>query len=51
MGIGIRYFQGLTDILPSTTGKQVNNAFQINFTISIGAGKINADSGNKNTGQ
>jgi hypothetical protein len=33
MGIGIRYFQGLTDILPSTDGKQVNSALQLNVTI------------------
>ena len=51
MGIGIRYFQGLTDILPSTTGKQVNSAIQINVTIPIGAGKVNANSSNKTGGQ
>lgn len=51
MGIGIRYFQGLTDILPSTTGKQVNSALQINVTIPIGAGKVNANSSNKTSGQ
>jgi hypothetical protein len=51
MGIGIRYFQGLTDILPSTGGKQVNSAWQLNVTIPIGAGKVNANSSNKSAGQ
>jgi hypothetical protein len=51
MGIGIRYFQGLTDILPSTAGNQANSAWQLNITIPIGAGKVNASSGNKTTGQ
>jgi hypothetical protein len=51
MGIGIRYFQGLTDILPSTAGNQANSAWQLNITIPIGAGKVNANSSNKNTGQ
>ena len=51
MGIGIRYFQGLTDILTSTDGKQVNSAWQLNLTIPIGAGKVNASSTNKSTGQ
>ncbi|HYV53604.1 MAG TPA: hypothetical protein VE933_03350, partial [Chitinophagaceae bacterium] len=51
MGIGIRYFKGLTDILPSTTGTQVNSALQLNVTIPIGAGKVNANSSNKSTGQ
>ena len=50
MGIGIRYFQGLTDILPSTSGNQVNSAWQLNVTIPIGAGKVNAG-GNKSGGQ
>jgi hypothetical protein len=51
MGIGIRYFQGLTDILPSTTGKQVNSALQFNVTIPIGAGKVNASNTNKSAGK
>jgi len=50
MGIGIRYFQGLTDILPSTSGNQVNSAWQLNVTIPIGAGKVNAGS-DKSAGQ
>jgi hypothetical protein len=41
----------LTDILPSTTGTQVNSALQLTITIPIGAGKVNASSSNKNTGQ
>jgi hypothetical protein len=51
MGIGIRYFQGLTDILPSTTGNQANSAWQLNVTIPIGAGKVNANTSNKSAGQ
>ena len=51
MGIGIRYFQGLTDILPASIGNQANNAFQINVTIPIGAGKVNASNSNKSTGK
>src|SRR6185295_466307 len=51
MGIGLRYFQGLTDILPSMTGKQANSALQLNITIPIGAGKVNANNSNKSAGQ
>ena len=51
MGIGIRYFQGLTDIHPATIGNQSNNAWQLNITIPIGAGKVNASSSNKTSGQ
>jgi hypothetical protein len=51
MGIGIRYYQGLTDILPATTGNQANNAWQLNITIPIGAGKVNANASNKSAGQ
>lgn len=46
MGIGIRYFQGLTDVLLSPIGTQVNSAWQIAITIPIGAGKVNAESNN-----
>ena len=46
MGMGIRYFQGLTDILKSTPGTQANTAWQLNITIPIGAGKVNASSAN-----
>ena len=51
MGIGLRYFQGLTDIMKSTQGNQVNTAWQLNITIPIGAGKVNANQGNKNPSQ
>jgi len=51
MGIGIRYFQGLTDILPSTIGNQLNDAWQLNITIPIGAGKVNASNSSKSAGQ
>ncbi|HET6995563.1 MAG TPA: outer membrane beta-barrel protein [Chitinophagaceae bacterium] len=39
MGAGIRYFQGLTDILTTTNGTQTNAAWQLIVTIPIGAGK------------
>jgi len=51
MGIGIRYFQGLTYILPTTAGNQVNSAWQLNITIPIGAGKVNSNTGAKSGGQ
>ena len=40
MGLGIRYFQGLTDILTANNGTQMNVAWQIIVTIPIGAGKV-----------
>jgi hypothetical protein len=51
MGIGIRYFQGLTDIMKGTHGNQANSSWQINVTIPIGAGKVNANNNNKSAGQ
>ncbi|ANE49231.1 hypothetical protein SY85_00645 [Flavisolibacter tropicus] len=39
MGVGVRYFQGLTDTYKTMTGNQVNTAWQLNITIPIGAGK------------
>ena len=41
MGIGIRYFQGLTDILKSIPGTQVNVAWQLVISIPVGTGKAN----------
>jgi hypothetical protein len=41
MGIGIRYFQGLTDILRPTPGTQVNVAWQLVISIPVGTGKAN----------
>jgi len=49
MGIGLRYFQGLTD-MQKTYGTQLNSAWQLNITIPIGAGKVNANS-SKNPGE
>jgi hypothetical protein len=40
MGMGIRYFQGLTDIITTTSGTQMNVAWQLIVTIPIGAGKV-----------
>lgn len=51
MGIGLRYFQGLTDIMKSTHGNQLNSAWQLNVSIPIGAGKVNANQKNKMSGQ
>ena len=51
MGIGLRYFQGLTDIMKSTQGNQVNTAWQLNIAIPVGAGKANANQANKNPSQ
>jgi len=43
MGVGVRFYQGFTDILSETNGKQVNTAWQFVFTIPIGVGKSSAD--------
>ena len=43
MGIGVRYYQGFTDILSETTGKQVNSAWQLVISIPIGVGKSSAE--------
>jgi len=46
MGIGIRYFQGLTDMLKPTPGTQTNVAWQLVISIPVGTGKssgANAD--------
>jgi hypothetical protein len=44
MGIGIRYFQGLTDILKTTPGTQVNFAWQLVISIPVGVGKSTSTS-------
>ena len=52
MGMGVRYFQGLTDVVKSTTGTQANSAWQLVVTIPIGAGNKpapTASSNNKTT--
>jgi hypothetical protein len=41
MGIGLRYYYGMTDILKTEEGTQVSSAFMLNITIPIGAGKAN----------
>jgi hypothetical protein len=43
MGVGVRYFHGLTDIYKTRSGNQVNTAWMINLAIPIGAGKSNTD--------
>jgi len=39
MGIGLRYFRGLTDILKPTHGTQENVAWQLVISIPVGTGK------------
>lgn len=39
MGLGVRYFYGLTDIDKITQGIQANSAWLFNITIPVGAGK------------
>ena len=45
MGVGVRYFYGLTDVLKDVSGTQVNSVWLLNVWIPIGSGKANA--GNK----
>jgi len=47
MGLGVRYYQGLTDILKSTAGTQANTLWQFTVTIPIGAGKASAQNAAK----
>ncbi|MFT3823715.1 MAG: porin family protein [Chitinophagaceae bacterium] len=42
MGLGIRYFYGLTDIHKDLSGNQRNTAWLLNVTIPIGTGKQQA---------
>jgi hypothetical protein len=46
MGLGIRYYQGLVDILKNTGGKQVNSAWQFVISIPVGTGKSSTTNGN-----
>ncbi|HEX2683757.1 MAG TPA: outer membrane beta-barrel protein [Ferruginibacter sp.] len=39
MGIGLRYFYGLTDVYKTKDGTQANTAFLINVTIPVGTSK------------
>lgn len=39
MGIGVRYYSGITDIYKTKEGTQVNTAWFFNLTIPIGTGK------------
>lgn len=41
MGLGLRYYYGLTDIQKHIQGTQRNTVWQLNVTIPIGAGKAN----------
>jgi hypothetical protein len=51
MGMGIRYFHGLTDVMKTTAGTQVNSAWQLTITIPVGASKANAENNKKTAGQ
>ena len=42
MGIGIRYFHGVTDIYKTKAGTQANTAIMFNVTIPVGVGKAQA---------
>ena len=42
MGIGVRYFYGVTDMLKTELGTQRNISLMLNVSIPIGAGKANA---------
>lgn len=46
MGMGIRYFQGLTDIHKTVVGIQQNTSWQIVITIPIGANPKKSQTGN-----
>jgi hypothetical protein len=39
MGLGIRYLYGLTDMVKTQAGTQVNQAFYVNILIPVGTGK------------
>jgi hypothetical protein len=39
MGLGIRYLWGLTDMIKTQAGAQVNQALYLNFLIPVGTGK------------
>ena len=49
MGIGVRYYQGLTDIHTSIAGTQANSSWQLTITIPVGAGKAQANTANGQT--
>ena len=52
MGLGFRYYQGLTDILKPINGTQVNSAISFLLTIPVGVGKsAAAGNGTKSTGK
>jgi hypothetical protein len=46
MGIGVRYFQGLTDVLTPIPGTQANVVWQLVISIPVGTGKT-PNSGDK----
>jgi hypothetical protein len=46
MGIGLRYFQGLTDIIKTIAGTQANTALEIVISIPVGGNsKTNSSNG------
>jgi hypothetical protein len=44
MGVGVRYFYGLTDVQKDVTGTQVNSVWLFNVMIPVGGGKAGAGS-------
>jgi hypothetical protein len=42
MGIGIRYYYGVTDMLDAESGYQLNTAWQLNISVPIGSAKPTA---------
>ena len=43
MGLGLRYFFGVTDIMKAQQGNQVNQALYLNIMIPVGTGKSNVE--------
>jgi hypothetical protein len=48
MGVGVRYYQGLTDIMKYAEGNQSNTAWNFMLTIPVGAGKSSSSTSGKN---
>ena len=49
MGVGIRYYGGLTDVLKNVEGTQANSAWNFMLTIPVGAGKSNPTKNGKSS--
>lgn len=51
MGVGMRYFYGLTDVLKDVSGVQANSAWLLNVWIPIGSGKAAASKAKPDSGE